>query len=615
MTITTFFLILAVVLPNAHANFARVDWKANYHPGNQPQALVASQHRVFVVGHLNNFQTLPNPNPNLNLNPNASTTPMVVLKQLPFIMSVSTVRSDVNWYLVDTEPAKYDSIALSNQSQTLRVATDKQPKPYSVRTFGRQNNFSKPTNDVSFSHIPPNRTLSIAHMQADENRTYLCGHTKTTFLEATSRMEIFAVNISGKVDWSLQDDPDRRVASTPSDCRKLVFSQNSTHIYALGTRFNVKGHVKILVYKLHMTKKNGGIIVWKSVIENTAGLPLYPHDIVHTEDAVFVSATLNDARQRMYVYKLSDVRGTLLWSREVCCTTILDRISGDGDSKGSIAGLRGLFQGSDRYLYTTGYYKSVYRQAQHISGVVSRISPYGDMTQKDISMPFSTFRKDTENPQEGFGIVIGLANTMFVLSTNTSRKKNGDRIRFPSLQRLTLQSSQTNVSESLRSGPYFAEFSLILHLRGLKSGPVVDLLIEKFRIARIQARFTEEKLVSTVVKTKVTFMLYDAYAAPNVSEAELKMKELFSQGKGKTMKSFAEQHFNLSTNSVVYLLSSLQVLRNGTTVPKAASTTGSNLWKIILGVVVGFVVVSFILLFAAAYYENRRRSRPGVLHS
>lgn len=538
-----------------------------------------------------------------------------------------------------TQESKFSAVALSTDRLTVYAAgttiSSADNHPIIVQAFDAD---TGQENENVFEAPGEGRHI-VSSLAGHENGVYVCGRASReigTALDTTGSTTggiiVGSVSKSGSLQWLKQGGEDLE-----SDiCSGLALSEDQETLFMTGTshRQTMSSTSLGLTVVYALSADQGGLI-WKRKVQQSADTEIRASAILAEGHAVYVLTSLwteSDLGRKIYLHKLSRLRGTLLWSKETCCTSILDRDfeSAVFDGKGSATPISGMAVGPDRYVYHLAYYR---RKEEFTNGrygtVVVRIGEYGGQRpQRDISLSVESFQIIASEPK--IAVISAQNQGIYVLSNDMPLLSEDVNVSIPSLNYVSFNQSSERVISKPSEGPFYINLTLQLHVSSVTVGAVSDVLAEKLRLSPSQIGFTSNQSTSNLSQLSEANLWIKLYGGQNdvstfFDEAKVELIPLFT-GTGQSEKNSFERHFGIATDTVNLVDGSVNRVEEGlsvTSTEEGDSSSGSgvgsvavdngqrqggfngNVFGIAVAGLAGTALVVFGLLFVF-----RRREKP-----
>lgn len=491
--------------------------------------------------------------------------------------------------LLLTQNSKFSAVTLSTDRLTVYAAGttifSTESHPFIVQAFDADTGTEK--GDVF--KAPGEGQHLVTSLVGHEKGAYVCGRASReigtaldTADSTTGGIIVGSVSTSGSLIWLKQGGGDLE-----SDiCSGLALSEDEETLFMTSTshgrNMSSTSLGMTIVYALSTRR---GDLMWERKVQRSADTEIRSSAILAEGNAVYILTSLwteNDSSRKIYLHKLSTLRGTLLWSKETCCTSIMDRDSDTTvfDGKGSATPISGMGVGADRYVYHLAYYRRKEEFANDRYGtVVVRTGEYGgQVPERDISLAVESFGIIPSEPKMA---VISVHNRgIYVLSNDIPVLSADIDTSIPSLNYVTFDESSEKVISKPSEGPFFVTLNMQLHVSSVTVGAVSDVLAEKLRLSHPQVGFISNQSMSSLSQlSEANFWikLYSGYnnLATLFKEAEDELISLFV-GTGQSEKNAFERHFRIATDTVNLVQGSVSRVEEGLSATSGEDETSSN---------------------------------------
>lgn len=500
------------------------------------------------------------------------------------IAKVSIEDGSIFWArrLLTPRNSKFSAVTLSRDKQTVFAAgtifKDSSSQPFIVQAYNTETGAEKGP------HFESSATGHhfVRSIIADEESLHVCGRTSTksgdplvTASPVMGGIMIAAVSLRHEEVWFKQGG-----TNLQSDyCSALSLSPDRNLLFLAATsRFKSStDSIMLDIATVYAISPTTGSLVWLKKLQSSPGIDLRSSDIVSDGDAVYVSTskwTISSGRKAV-IHKLSSARGTVLWSRETCCSSKMGVVNNkriDGEP------VIGLAKGNDGYIYHIAHYKQHEKltKDKHAT-VIVRVGCYGEYeADMDVSTPVSTFMLQPGMPRWA---EIGKGGRMvYVLSNEISVDDAGRDRSVPQLGMVRVSGSKRKVIERPRYGAVYLKIGLQVLMQSVSKGAVFDLLAERLRMKHSDMQMMEaEDTSSGADKVKFTVRVFGEDLEELYSGISAEVEDLF-KGTGHSGKNTFERHFSLSKDKVHLVKGSITRLERGrgTAAPGGSSATGSN---------------------------------------
>lgn len=559
--------LVSVVLSN---NLSALEWSKQYKTSTKDVALSIALDGgngfVYIVGRTTGPRGMNESFPGLVYNNAMKPGNYDASKAYQDAIIVRVAKQDgrVDWAsrLLLAQASGFSAVALSQDGSVVYAAgtatVGKDDKPFIIQKYDA--NTGKEKGHVFKAGKKSNYMISSIAVAGDD--VFLCGRSSQevgvplqSALALTGGIIVGKVSKSKKIAW-LRQAGENMAADM---CSGLTLSEDKKTAFLAGTSHSRRSDKQIassLVIALSTTK---GEIVWRKNIQISADTDLRSSGILATTESIYVLTHFwsgTDNLRKSYLHKLSSSRGTLLWSKETCCTSVLNREAGlkSFEGMGSATPIPGLGFAADKYVY----HLVSYRRREELlpntySTNVVRVGEYGEQVPKlDISDTVYSFRITPSAPKRA--LISTMKQGIYVLSNKMPTTAESISMSLPTLQYLSFNQSSTTIVSRPVEGVFYINVSMTLNVSTVEVGAVSDLLAERIRISPSQVGFTSNQTLATVFRpSQVTFWMKLYGGSGDMSTlyegARNELASLFLRTEA-SKKNVFERHFGLGVGAV-----------------------------------------------------------------
>lgn len=414
---------------------------------------------------------------------------------------------------------------------------------------------------------------------------YICGRASQkvgepvdSSAQSTGGIIVAKISRSKSIGWIRQEG--QSLSSDMCSGLSLSADKETLFIAATSQREILENSRFALVLALSLAK---GDLVWKKSIQISTDTDLRSSSLAVTKESIFLLTSLwteKDNRRKIYTHKLSSAHGTLLWSKETCCTAVLDRNQSQesGEEIGSATPISGLGMAPDNYIYhLVSYRRREQPRKDTFSTHVVRVGEYGrQVPSEDVSGSVYSFRISPSEPKRA--AFSNLNSGVYIVSNEVGDGPDNILQTLPILQYVSFNQSSFREISKPTQGPLYINVSLALSLSSVATEAVSDLLVEKLRISSRQIGYTSNQSTAYLSQTSQVEFWIKFYGDRNSmsrlsNETQKELNNLFSTT-GAFEKNTFEKHFGLDSGSVKLSEGSINIVEEGLT---ASATDGGTL--------------------------------------